>query len=577
MINKHSKRTVFAFFLLFVSLFATASNKSNLFGYGWWPHYQYPYFRVDLDTSTAQRRLQFEIVAPLKGVWATLLPAYQLKGETNDIMVKVKYKSKDVRHFYVTLNSIVEGGRIVRRDTITLPTSPSLAEATSQVRLQHADLLRVSLEATGKEDTLGIIQLADFGVYADGLKLSNEVADTAIAPLFDRNGLLHWGYGNYENLPFMDNQILAVGETIHGTSTMNAIAMDVIKERVLKHQCKLVVLELPMESSFYINRYVKNDPRFKRDYVAHYLEGTLFGEATMRFVDWLRQYNATHNNSVSVLGFDTNSEWLMGQVDLFNFFYTLNDGNKSPEMAAFCKAVLHDMRISSQRNVSALLDSSKSVRDSLREDERLLVHKAIRLMQWYAKQPMKYAQRDWLMAHFTQFAVDSVFPKETVVTMYGHALHLNNALALGYVHPDYFSTGHFLKKTYGERYCNVDIATYQGETIVSEKFGSFSGGKLAAVPMRSVEYQLGQLGVDSVYLPMSKLLRNEVLQMRAAGNGSLKVQLLYCYPQARVDGVLFVRKVEPVMKSEQTIKEWKMGSMPMFNAYKEALDKMKAM
>lgn len=258
MINKHSKRTVFAFFLLFVSLFATASNKSNLFGYGWWPHYQYPYFRVDLDTSTAQRRLQFEIVAPLKGVWATLLPAYQLKGETNDIMVKVKYKSKDVRHFYVTLNSIVEGGRIVRRDTITLPTSPSLAEATSQVRLQHADLLRVSLEATGKEDTLGIIQLADFGVYADGLKLSNEVADTAIAPLFSRNDLLHWGYGNYENLPFMDNQILAVGETIHGTSTMNAIAMDVIKERVLKHQCKLVVLELPMESSFYINRYVKN-------------------------------------------------------------------------------------------------------------------------------------------------------------------------------------------------------------------------------------------------------------------------------------------------------------------------------
>ena len=567
----------FIFFIFFVSLFAKAGDSSKLFGYSWWPHYQHPFFWLDLDTTAVQKQLRLEIVAPLKGVWSTLLPTYQLSGETNDVKVRVKYKSKDVQHFYVTLNSITNGARIARRDTITLPASPKWVETTSQLHLKHADLLGVSFEATGKKDTLGTIQLADFGVYADGKKLSNEVPDAEVAPLFQRSDLLNWTFGNYGNIPCMDSPILGIAETIHGTKTMNAVAMDIMKERILKHQCKLVMLELPMESIFYINRYVKNDPRFKFSHISNYIDNSLLGEPTKAFIEWLKQYNATHDNSVSLLGFDTNAEWLRGQVDLFDFFYTLNDGKKSPEMINFCKAVLLDMKYNSQRDIAALLDSSEVVKSCLQKDELLLVRKSIRLMQWFAKHPVSYSQRDRLMAQFAQFAIDSVFPKETVVTMYAHTGHLNYSQATSPVHLNYFGAGHYLKEKYGENYRCIDIATYQGATIVSAKFGAYAGGKLAAVPQRSIEYQLGQLGVDSVYLPMSKLQSSEALQMRMAGNGSIKVQFAYCYPQTRVDGVLFVRNVEPVIKSERVIKGWQEGDIPMLNAYKEALDKMKAM
>jgi hypothetical protein len=567
----------FIFFIFFVSLFAKAGDSSKLFGYSWWPHYQHPFFWLDLDTTAVQKQLRLEIVAPLKGVWSTLLPTYQLSGETNDVKVRVKYKSKDVQHFYVTLNSITNGARIARRDTITLPASPKWVETTSQLHLKHADLLGVSFEATGKKDTLGTIQLADFGVYADGKKLSNEVPDAEVAPLFQRSDLLNWTFGNYGNIPCMDSQILGIAETIHGTKTMNAVAMDIMKERILKHQCKLVMLELPMESIFYINRYVKNDPRFKFSHISNYIDNSLLGEPTKAFIEWLKQYNATHDNSVSLLGFDTNAEWLRGQVDLFDFFYTLNDGKKSPEMINFCKAVLLDMKYNSQRDIAALLDSSEVVKSCLQKDELMLVRKGIRLMQWFAKHRIRFGQRDTLMAQFAQFAIDSVFPKETVVTMYAHTGHLNYSQATSPVHLNYFSAGHYLKEKYGENYRCIDIATYQGATIVSGKYFAFAGGKLAAVPQRSLEYQLGQLGVDSVYLPMSKLQSSEALQMRMAGNGSIKVQFAYCYPQTRVDGVLFVRNVEPVIKSERVIKGWQEGGMPMLNAYKEALDKMKAM
>lgn len=570
-------RFIFLFYLLFSSLFAKASDQSKLFGYSWWPHYQHPYFRLQLDTLNNQPVLGLDIIAPLKGVWGTLLPTYQLRGETNDITVRVKYKSKDVQHFYVTLNSLTNGARVARRDTIMLPASPNWAEATSQLHLKHADLLSVTLEATGKKDTLGTIQLADFGVYADGKKLSNEVPDATVAPLFQRCDLLNWAFGNYGNIPCMDSQILGIAETIHGTKTMNAVAMDIMKERILKHQCKLVMLELPMESIFYINRYVKNDPRFKFSYISNYIDNSLFGEPTKAFIEWLKQYNATHNNSVSLLGFDTNTEWLRGQVDLFDFFYTLKDGNKSPERINFCKAVLQDMRPFSKRDVVALLDSSEVVKSCLQKDELLLVRKSIRLMQWFAKHRMRFGQRDTLMAQFAQFAIDSVFPKETVVTMYAHTGHLNYSQTIEPAHLNYYSAGHYLKEKYGENYRCIDIVTYQGATIVSDKYGAYAGSKLAAVPQRSIEYQLGQLGVDSVYLPMSKLQSCEALQMRMAGNGSIKVQFVYGYPQARVDGVLFVRNVDPVIKSERIIKEWQEGTKRMFKAYQEALGKMKAM
>ena len=570
-------RFIFLFYLLFASLFAKASDQSKLLGYGWRADPQHPYFRLQLDTLNNQPVLGLDIISPLKGVWNMLLPTYQLRGETNDITVRVKYKSKDVQHFYVTLNSLTNGARVASRDTIMLPASPNWAEVTSQLHLKHADLLSVTLEATGKKDTLGTIQLADFGLYADGKKLSDDVPDAAVAPLFQRSDLLNWTFGNYENLPCMNSTILAVGETVHGTKTMNAVAMDMMKERILKHQCKLVMLELPMESIFYINRYVKNDPRFKFSYISNYIDKFLFDEPTKAFIEWLKQYNATHDNSVSLLGIDANLEWMQSEINLFNFFYTLNDGKKSPEMKKICKAVLQDMGPFSKKNVAALLDSSEVVKSCLQKDELMLVRKGIRLMQWFAKHRIRFGQRDTLMAQFAQFAIDSVFPKETVVTMYAHTGHLNYSQAIGLAHLNYYSAGHYLKEKYGENYRCIDLATYQGATIVSDKDGSYAGGKLAAVPQRSIEYQLGQLGVDSVYLPMSKLQSSEALQMRMAGNGSIKVQFIYCYPQTRVDGVLFVRNVEPVIKSERIIKESQEGARPMLNAYKEALDKMKAM
>lgn len=88
--------------------------------------------------------------------------------------------------------------------------------------------------------------------------------------------LIHWNNKEYDNLPFLNKKILGLGETAHGTETMNDIGIEISKERILKHQCRFILLEIPLEFSLYINRYVQNDKNFKFEYISERFEPYLF-------------------------------------------------------------------------------------------------------------------------------------------------------------------------------------------------------------------------------------------------------------------------------------------------------------
>ena len=68
-----------------------------------------------------------------------------------------------------------------------------------------------------------------------------------------------------KSLSFSDKRILAIGESVHGTGTMNDMGVEIIKNRIEHGKCRLVLLEMPLTLSFHINRYLEGDERFKPD------------------------------------------------------------------------------------------------------------------------------------------------------------------------------------------------------------------------------------------------------------------------------------------------------------------------
>src|SRR3712207_7847550 len=60
---------------------------------------------------------------------------------------------------------------------------------------------------------------------------------------------------------------------------------------------------------------------------------TLFrsSESIVSFIQWLKEYNSTSIENVSIWGFDINHVQLKSRVDLFNFLYSLNMNRRSEE------------------------------------------------------------------------------------------------------------------------------------------------------------------------------------------------------------------------------------------------------
>ena len=63
---------------------------------------------------------------------------------------------------------------------------------------------------------------------------------------------------SFKRIPEIGNhKIVALGETIHGSESINEAAVELIKYQVLHNQCRFILLELPTEQSLYWNRYIQ--------------------------------------------------------------------------------------------------------------------------------------------------------------------------------------------------------------------------------------------------------------------------------------------------------------------------------
>ena len=64
------------------------------------------------------------------------------------------------------------------------------------------------------------------------------------------------------------------------------------------------------------------------------------------------------------------------------------------------------------------------------------------------------------------------------------------------------------------------------------------------------------MGHNMAYLPTERLNNTDVLTMRVLGNTNDNNQFFYFIPKARVDGILFVSRSQPVEKSQEVLNRY---------------------
>ena len=531
-----------------------ANAREKTFGYRWNMHSTETFANAVIDSTENDTSVILGVRFEEKGKIGTLVPVYQLNKQGAEVTASIRYKTLNCERAYITLNSIGAGEQILKSDTIELPLTEEWKEVTKKVKIKDAYLLNVFIEAVGSELAFNNIRVSAFKLEANGTQLKNETAPKSDNTSLKKSDVITLNGVDFSKIPSVQSRIMAIGETVHGSKTLGRMAFDIIKERIIKQGCNLVLHEYPLEYSFYVNRYIKNDPRFKLQDIERYMEGNLSSEHTIDFIKWLRAYNSAHNNRVSFWGIDIESLDIASSVDLSEFVKTLCSNRETPETDSIVKRLLNWE--TNEDDSLQLTKADGAVGKWLTADEQQILKLCLQLNKESSETYERLTNRDETMAK-TAFALIDIFASNGAkATIYGHFMHLNYLVGGDMKELNNYSAGHRMKAKYKDDYQAIALCTYEGRTLNCLTDKSIGAAQLVKAPEGSIENTLQSMGHNMAYLPTERLNNTDVLTMRVLGNTNDNNQFFYFIPKARVDGILFVSRSQPVEKSQEVLNRY---------------------
>lgn len=538
--------------LLIGSTNTTAREKT--FGYRWNMHSTETFANAVIDSTENDTSVIFGVRFEEKGKIGTLVPVYQLNKQGAEVTASIRYKTLNCERAYITFNSIGAGEQVLKSDTIELPLTEEWKEVSKKVKIKDAYLLNVFIEAVGSELAFNNIRVSAFKLEANGTQLKNETAPKSDNTSLKKSDAITLNGVDFGKIPSMQSRIMAIGETVHGSRTLGGMAFDIIKERIIKQGCNLVLHEYPLECSFYVNRYIKNDPRFKLQDIERYMEGNLSSEHTIDFIKWLRAYNSAHNNRVSFWGIDIESLNMASSVDLSEFVKTLCSKRETPETDSIVKRLLNWE--TNEDDSLQLTKADGAVGKWLTADERQILKLCLQLNKESSETYERLTSRDETMTKTAFALIDILASNGAKATIYGHFMHLNYLVGGDMKELNNYSAGHRMKTKYKDDYQAIALCTYEGRTLNCLTDKSIGAAQLVKAPEGSIENTLQSMGHNMAYLPAERLNNTDVLTMRVLGNTNDNYQFFYFVPKARVEGILFVSRSQPVEKSQEVLNRY---------------------
>lgn len=568
-------------------LFAGYTSKSVFELYSWLISPNNLYYRFDVDSTIITYPLLLEPNPELRGQIGFTAPFPYTDGVRPKIEVKVRYKSENCPMLYLRLATIGDYEEIVATDTLFLPLSKEWTTSSQLMNIGNGNLLSLSVEAIGNaRDKIttsfgrkGIQFENNAKIWIDGLEilingknLTEFRTNNSLMTSLTKEDFISLNNENQYHLPFLNKKILAIGETVHGTSTMNNVAIEIIKDRIKNRNCKFVLLEIPLEFSFYINRYVLGDQRFTLDSISTYFDHLLFSKEFISFIHWMKEYNLSQKEKVTFVGIDADYTDLLAQINLFNFFYTINLGINDKELNKICISLLSQHKELPYKTSLAIFDNNQGFNTMLSEKESKLIRSCLTRKDQIS---FSFFQRDSIMCEHTKFIVTNLLKDDETITIFCHFGHTNYLCEREMINPEDWNLGHYMKNEYKDDYSNIALVTEMGSFLTNSGYSKVKEEKLQISPSNSLEYLMNRQGIDLCYLSMEKFTYSDVINIRFIGNRNRHHPFVSIIPKSRMDGVIFIKESSAIHKiNEMLNKSFDVNILTM-DAFMRASEKRK--
>lgn len=524
--------------LALLTLCTTNAIGATFRDYAWRQYIDYPFrdgAHVAEDDSTC---LVWGTIGSRLGKAGVAVPMYVFGGEAQDVTVGFRYRTVHCDSLAVTLSSLSDDNKVLHADTIVLTHDGEWHDFSHHYEFRQGQFLNITIAARGENDkNVGELSMAGFCVESDGRLLRQEDSPFP-ASEYDAAFVSH--FDTAAELPFMNQKILSLGESVHGTETLQRTAFSIMRERILYHGCRLVMMELPIDYGLIVNRYIKNDERFLLEDVTDYRDLMLYDEAFVEFVQWLKSYNQEHRNEVSFVGMDHFDNFLSSLYEC-KFLDRLNS-QRDESIKELCHKIL---QFRNSGISGGDVEQCAVLSEVMTEEEYILFKYCLDRL------PLQtldlWSARDKVMHEVAELAI-SCHPS-AAVTLHGHIMHLNYSTmdeSRGILNCP--SMGSLMRERYGTDYSCVALLTKGGEAKGKGNEGTTY--HLQEPPVESIEYQTGKARLFPAYVSLQEEVRP--IKMRSVGNFQRQHEFFYISPCKYIDAAILEENVQPQEASTPT-------------------------
>ncbi len=345
-----------------------------------------------------------------------------------------------------------------------------------------------------------------------------------------------------------DKRIIGIGEAVRGSKTIQQMELGLIRNLILNHSCKLVLLEGELSQCMRWNQYVQgilhqdSIQDLKKDFISTLYSPEEFGD----FLVWLREYNRTAPEKVTIRGLLSFN--FRADSQLFHYLHAYY----KPSTASVIYPLLEELFL------SAGLPDALSQAEERKSSLQTIMGPQEYDTFIYALKKTIYSQsvhqnatfffysllyREAAMAETAIHWMDRFLKDNQKACILGHMGQVNKRVSPTF--PDLLSMGYYLQQKYGESYYALGVFPGKGNTSAIQEDFFLVPSELQPLLDNSVEDACIQTGIPVFFYP-THALRNELSYFRFMGYNWVENKYVSGNLRTQMDGFLFVDKIDPI-------------------------------
>jgi len=380
-----------------------------------------------------------------------------------------------------------------------------------------------------------VIKLDAKDIYDYSIPITNDYQQNnrniSLTPLFEIPVI------NFENTKAT---IYGFGESVHGSKEIAKSIFNNIRNLICEQNCRLVLLEIPIDVGMRINQYVQHysfNEDIKEIISGYHIDNVEF----YSFIEWVKHFNLKLENKICIFGFDNYSSYSPRHIKNFISERKTNLNETDTLLSIISSNNYRSIPLRYlEKNKNLFLDNfgTKSYLTLLR-CLKIRTDSLCRLVPLFQSFDWHEINRDFLLWQNVKFALENLADDTSTVAIYSHLAHLNKKT------PIFLNTvkslGQYIDHYFGSNYFLIGLFIGEGTITTFTGKNNMVLQEIGSPDMRSIEYVCSLSSMDNFYKALP-LETTPILNRSVTGYYNRFREFTAAFQEDSMNALIFIKR-----------------------------------